>query len=154
MDLNSWKLDSSLIFWIFSCSAFKFTLFLYNGKNYSTIEWWNINWRLKIYLLVCKERPDLVLIDHVFVYICKKYLWLPFFWQVSFPILFLRIFTTTKVIFYCHFPDYLLVNRFSRLRSLYRLPLNFLEQVSTGMVIFVFFYDNTTYLIEFRHIKF
>ncbi|CAL6314562.1 unnamed protein product [Bathycoccus prasinos] len=53
--------------------------------------------------------------------------------EVSFPILFLRIFTTTKVIFYCHFPDYLLVNRFSRLRSLYRLPLNFLEQVSTGM---------------------
>ena len=72
MDLNSWKLDSSLIFWIFSCSAFKFTLFLYNGKNYSTIKWWNINWRLKIYLLVCKERPDLVFIDQVFVYICKK----------------------------------------------------------------------------------
>lgn len=71
---------------------------------------------IMIYLLVCKERPDLVFID-----------------QVSFPILFLRIFTTTKVIFYCHFPDYLLVNRFSRLRSLYRLPLNFLEQVSTGM---------------------
>jgi alpha-1,3/alpha-1,6-mannosyltransferase len=71
---------------------------------------------MTMYLLICKERPDIVILD-----------------QVSFPILLLRMFTKTKVIFYCHFPDFLLVNQFSRLRSLYRLPLNFLEQVSTGM---------------------
>ena len=37
-----------------------------------------------------------------------------------------------QVLFYCHFPDLLLVQRRSRLRSLYRAPLNRIEEVSTG----------------------
>ena len=37
-----------------------------------------------------------------------------------------------QVLFYCHFPDLLLVQRRSRLRSLYRAPLNRIEEASTG----------------------
>lgn len=36
------------------------------------------------------------------------------------------------MLFYCHFPDLLLVQRRSRLRSLYRAPLNRIEEASTG----------------------
>eukprot|EP00240_Pyramimonas_obovata_P013839 CAMPEP_0118937840 /NCGR_PEP_ID=MMETSP1169-20130426/23935_1 /TAXON_ID=36882 /ORGANISM="Pyramimonas obovata, Strain CCMP722" /LENGTH=197 /DNA_ID=CAMNT_0006881595 /DNA_START=85 /DNA_END=675 /DNA_ORIENTATION=- len=52
--------------------------------------------------------------------------------QVSLPVLLLRWFTSTKVLFYCHFPDLLLAQRASTLRSLYRAPLDALEEFSTG----------------------
>lgn len=38
----------------------------------------------------------------------------------------------TRVLFYCHFPDLLLSQRSSLLKSLYRMPLDYLEQSSTG----------------------
>eukprot|EP01111_Echinosteliopsis_oligospora_P012125 TRINITY_DN4122_c0_g1_i1.p1 TRINITY_DN4122_c0_g1~~TRINITY_DN4122_c0_g1_i1.p1 ORF type:complete len:475 (+),score=91.40 TRINITY_DN4122_c0_g1_i1:66-1427(+) len=38
-----------------------------------------------------------------------------------------------KVLFYCHFPDQLLTKRNSVLKKLYRFPVDFLEQVTTGM---------------------
>ena len=37
-----------------------------------------------------------------------------------------------QVLFYCHFPDLLLVQRRSRLRSIYRAPLNRIEEATTG----------------------
>jgi hypothetical protein len=37
-----------------------------------------------------------------------------------------------QVLFYCHFPDLLLVQRRSRLRALYRAPLNRIEEATTG----------------------
>lgn len=37
-----------------------------------------------------------------------------------------------KVIFYCHFPDQLLAKPGSRLKRIYRAPLNYLEEVTTG----------------------
>jgi hypothetical protein len=40
--------------------------------------------------------------------------------------------TVHQVVFYCHFPDLLLSQRHSLLHSLYRLPLDFAEQSSTG----------------------
>ncbi|MEW5318970.1 MAG: hypothetical protein WDW38_010148 [Sanguina aurantia] len=39
----------------------------------------------------------------------------------------------SKVLFYCHFPDLLLAARPSLLHSLYRAPLDAIEQASTGM---------------------
>ena len=39
-----------------------------------------------------------------------------------------------QVLFYCHFPDLLLASRGSRLRSLYRAPLDIIEQSATGRV--------------------
>ncbi|CAI5537304.1 unnamed protein product, partial [Closterium sp. Naga37s-1] len=38
-----------------------------------------------------------------------------------------------KILFYCHFPDLLLAQRGSWLRSLYRAPIDWVEQVTTGM---------------------
>ena len=37
-----------------------------------------------------------------------------------------------QVLFYCHFPDLLLVQRRSWLRSVYRWPLNAAEEFTTG----------------------
>ena len=39
----------------------------------------------------------------------------------------------TKVLFYCHFPDMLLTQRRSFLKRLYRRPIDWLEEVTTGM---------------------
>ena len=46
----------------------------------------------------------------------------------------LRMFTTMHVVFYCHYPDMLLARHDSNFRALYRIPLDFFEQVTTGMV--------------------
>eukprot|EP00882_Tetradesmus_deserticola_P030724 GHRQ01034633.1.p1 GENE.GHRQ01034633.1~~GHRQ01034633.1.p1 ORF type:complete len:142 (-),score=64.62 GHRQ01034633.1:61-486(-) len=37
-----------------------------------------------------------------------------------------------RVLFYCHFPDLLLSRRGSFLKALYRMPLDYLEEVATG----------------------
>lgn len=39
---------------------------------------------------------------------------------------------STKVLFYCHFPDLLLTQRTSLLKAVYRAPLDALEQSATG----------------------
>lgn len=38
-----------------------------------------------------------------------------------------------KVLFYCHFPDQLLTQRKSALKKLYRAPIDWLEERTTGM---------------------
>ncbi|XP_077159098.1 alpha-1,3/1,6-mannosyltransferase ALG2 [Paroedura picta] len=54
--------------------------------------------------------------------------------QVSACIPVLRLARTRKkVLFYCHFPDQLLTKRESFLKSLYRAPLDWLEEYTTGM---------------------
>lgn len=52
--------------------------------------------------------------------------------QISVCIPFLKI-AKSKVIFYCHFPDMLLTQRKSFLKKLYRKPLDWLEEKTTGM---------------------
>ena len=42
-------------------------------------------------------------------------------------------FSRAKVLFYCHFPDMLLTQRNSLLKSLYRRPIDALEEKTTGM---------------------
>jgi alpha-1,3/alpha-1,6-mannosyltransferase len=37
-----------------------------------------------------------------------------------------------RVLFYCHFPDLLLSQRGSFIKSLYRMPLDYVEEVATG----------------------
>lgn len=54
--------------------------------------------------------------------------------QVSACIPILRLARTRKkVLFYCHFPDQLLTQRESLLKRIYRLPLDWLEEYTTGM---------------------
>ena len=38
-----------------------------------------------------------------------------------------------QILFYCHFPDLLLAQRRSRTHSAYRAPLDYAEQMTTGM---------------------
>ena len=54
--------------------------------------------------------------------------------QLSFCIPLLNLFSlaTTRVLFYCHFPDQLLTKRASFLKSLYRVPFDFIEEWTTG----------------------
>jgi len=51
--------------------------------------------------------------------------------QISATIPLLKL-TGTKVLFYCHFPDQLLASSDSLLKRCYRLPLNYLEEITTG----------------------
>ncbi|XP_067425941.1 alpha-1,3/1,6-mannosyltransferase ALG2 [Emydura macquarii macquarii] len=54
--------------------------------------------------------------------------------QVSACIPILRLARThKKVLFYCHFPDQLLTKRESFLKRIYRAPLDWLEEYTTGM---------------------
>nr|XP_034990951.1 alpha-1,3/1,6-mannosyltransferase ALG2 [Zootoca vivipara] len=54
--------------------------------------------------------------------------------QVSACIPFLRLARTRKkILFYCHFPDQLLTKRESFLKRIYRAPLDWLEEYTTGM---------------------
>lgn len=53
--------------------------------------------------------------------------------QISACIPMLRLLSRAKVLFYCHFPDQLLTQRDSPLKYMYRLPIDWLEEVSTGL---------------------
>ncbi|EIE26568.1 glycosyl transferase family 1 protein [Coccomyxa subellipsoidea C-169] len=52
--------------------------------------------------------------------------------QVSAAVPVLRLLTSSKVLFYCHFPDQLLAKRRSRLHSIYRTVLDAVEESTTG----------------------
>ncbi|KAH8876454.1 Alpha-1,3/1,6-mannosyltransferase ALG2 [Schistosoma japonicum] len=67
-------------------------------------------------LLFYGKKPDVTFVD-----------------QISAPIILLRAFGY-KTIFYCHFPDLLLTrDKNFFLKKLYRLPIDYVEQLSTGM---------------------
>ncbi|CAH8534945.1 unnamed protein product [Schistosoma mattheei] len=69
-----------------------------------------------LYLLFYEKKPDVTFVD-----------------QISAPIILLRAFGY-KTIFYCHFPDLLLTkNKKFLLKKLYRIPIDYIEQISTGM---------------------
>ena len=53
--------------------------------------------------------------------------------QVSACIPVLRLAARAKVLFYCHFPDLLLTKRTGFLKKLYRRPMDWLEELTTGM---------------------
>lgn len=53
--------------------------------------------------------------------------------QLSVGLPFLQAFTNAKVLFYCHFPDLLLSNKGKNwIKTAYRLPIDLLEQLTTG----------------------
>lgn len=53
--------------------------------------------------------------------------------QLSAGVPLLRLFfTSTRVLFYCHFPDKLLAQRQSLLKQIYRIPFDWLESWTTG----------------------
>ena len=52
--------------------------------------------------------------------------------QVSAVIPFLKALTSARILFYCHFPDLLLAQRRSTVHSIYRAPIDWIEQSTTG----------------------
>ncbi|CAE7864099.1 ALG2 [Symbiodinium sp. KB8] len=58
--------------------------------------------------------------------------------QVSICLPILRLARPRAILFYCHYPDYLLTAKSSVLKSLYRAPLDFLEEVTTGLADQIF----------------
>lgn len=73
----------------------------------------------------------------MFVALCLLFKWPSFNVviadQVSVVIPILKLRKCTKVVFYCHFPDLLLAKHTTLVRKIYRMPINFLEQITTGM---------------------
>jgi alpha-1,3/alpha-1,6-mannosyltransferase len=69
-----------------------------------------------LYTICCVPHPDLYFVD-----------------QISACVPLLRWFSNVKVVFYCHFPDQLLTERISWLKSIYRYPIDWVEESTTGM---------------------
>ncbi|XP_076622074.1 alpha-1,3/1,6-mannosyltransferase Alg2 isoform X1 [Colletes latitarsis] len=73
-----------------------------------------------VYIILCEHRPEIVFCDLV---------------SVCIPILRLRI---PYIIYYCHYPDQLLSRQEGFGKRLYRIPLNYLEEITTGMAHKIF----------------
>uniref|UniRef100_A0A2N9I7P0 Alpha-1,3/1,6-mannosyltransferase ALG2 n=1 Tax=Fagus sylvatica TaxID=28930 RepID=A0A2N9I7P0_FAGSY len=73
----------------------------------------------------------------IFVALCVLFMWPSFDViladQVSVVIPLLKLKKSTKVVFYCHFPDLLLAQHTTVLRRIYRKPIDFIEEITTGM---------------------
>lgn len=68
-----------------------------------------------LYIILKSDRPDIVFCDLV---------------SACIPVLKLRI---PVVAFYCHHPDQVLTTYESQLKKLYRTPLNYVEEITTGL---------------------
>ena len=64
--------------------------------------------------------------------------------QVSHAVPMLSLLSGAKVVFYCHYPDYLLTQRASCLKRAYRAPLDWAEEVTTGAADVVLVNSNFT----------
>ncbi|XP_039072188.1 alpha-1,3/1,6-mannosyltransferase ALG2-like isoform X1 [Hibiscus syriacus] len=73
----------------------------------------------------------------IFVSLCVLFMWPSFDViladQVSIVVPLLKLKRSAKVVFYCHFPDLLLAEHTTFLRKIYRKPIDFLEELTTGM---------------------
>ncbi|XP_020248675.1 alpha-1,3/1,6-mannosyltransferase ALG2-like [Asparagus officinalis] len=73
----------------------------------------------------------------IFVAICVLLFWSSFDIvladQVSVIVPLMKFKRSTKIIFYCHFPDLLLAQHTTTARRLYRKPIDLLEEATTGM---------------------
>ncbi|KAL1803369.1 hypothetical protein ACET3Z_032016 [Daucus carota] len=73
----------------------------------------------------------------IFVALCMLFMWKSFdvvlVDQVSVVIPLMKLKRSSKVVFYCHFPDLLLAQHTTSLRRVYRKPIDFVEEVTTGM---------------------
>lgn len=90
------------------------------------------------YVIFSNQRPDIVFCDLV---------------SVCIPILRLRI---PYIMFYCHHPDQLLSQPGGYVKQLYRMPLNYLEEVTTGMAHKVFvnsIYTGSVFRNTFKRLR-
>ncbi|ESP03610.1 hypothetical protein LOTGIDRAFT_224255 [Lottia gigantea] len=64
--------------------------------------------------------------------------------QISACIPFLKLHSKAKILFYCHFPDMLLTQRKSFMKKLYRGPIDWFEEITTGMADTILVNSNFT----------
>ncbi|CAH8258609.1 unnamed protein product [Arabidopsis lyrata] len=64
--------------------------------------------------------------------------------QVSVVVPLLKLKRSSKVVFYCHFPDLLLAKHTTALRRMYRKPIDFIEEQTTGMADMILVNSNFT----------
>ncbi|EOY13324.1 UDP-Glycosyltransferase superfamily protein isoform 1 [Theobroma cacao] len=73
----------------------------------------------------------------MFVALCVLFMWPSYDVivadLVSVVIPLVKLKKSTKVVFYCHFPDLLLARHTTFLRRMYRKPIDFIEELTTGM---------------------
>ncbi|KAF3972298.1 hypothetical protein CMV_004188 [Castanea mollissima] len=95
----------------------------------------------------------------IFVALCVLFMWPSFDViladQVSVVIPLLKLKKPTKVVFYCHFPDLLLAQHTTVLRRIYRKPIDFIEEITTGMADMILVnsrYTASTFANTFKHL--
>lgn len=95
----------------------------------------------------------------IFVALCVLLMWPSFDVvladQVSVVIPVLKLRRSTKVIFYCHFPDLLLAKHTTAARRIYRKPIDFVEERTTGMADLVLVnskFTASTFASTFKHL--
>lgn len=95
----------------------------------------------------------------IFVALCVLIMWPSFDViladQVSIVIPFLKLKNSIKVVFYCHFPDLLLAKHTTLLRKIYRTPIDFVEEKTTGMADLILVnskFTASTFASTFKHL--
>ncbi|CAH9080359.1 unnamed protein product [Cuscuta europaea] len=76
--------------------------------------------------------------------------------QVSVVVPLMKLKKSMKVVFYCHFPDMLLAQHTTMLRRIYRKPIDFLEEMTTGMADMILVnskFTGSTFANTFRHLN-
>ncbi|KAL4273526.1 hypothetical protein GQ457_13G004370 [Hibiscus cannabinus] len=95
----------------------------------------------------------------IFVALCVLFMWPSFDViladQVSVVIPLLKLKRSSKVVFYCHFPDLLLAQHTTLLRRIYRKPIDFIEELTTGMADMILVnsrFTASTFAKTFKHL--
>ncbi|XP_052171054.1 uncharacterized protein LOC127787185 isoform X2 [Diospyros lotus] len=95
----------------------------------------------------------------IFVAVCVLFLWPSFDViladQVSIVVPLMKLKKLTKVVFYCHFPDLLLAQHTTLLRRIYRKPIDFVEEITTGMADLILVnskFTASTFANTFKHL--
>ncbi|KAI8552430.1 hypothetical protein RHMOL_Rhmol06G0266300 [Rhododendron molle] len=95
----------------------------------------------------------------IFVAFCVLFMWPSFDVvladQVSVVVPLMKLKKSTKVVFYCHFPDLLLAQHTAILRQIYRKPIDFIEEVTTGMADLILAnsrFTASTFAGTFKHL--
>lgn len=96
----------------------------------------------------------------LFVAFCVLFMWPSFDVviadQVSVVVPLMKTRKSTKVVFYCHFPDLLLAQHTTPLRRIYRKPIDRLEEATTGMADLILVnssFTASTFSNTFKHLN-
>ncbi|KAB1216475.1 Alpha-1,3/1,6-mannosyltransferase ALG2 [Morella rubra] len=90
----------------------------------------------------------------IFVALCVLFMW-PSFDVVLADQLLHALQSFSQVVFYCHFPDLLLAQHTTFLRRIYRKPIDFIEEMTSGMADMILVnskFTASTFANTFKHL--